>query len=204
MAQPEIRTTVRPDQLLSHPALVKEIDCLTVQPHELKQFDCKFAFPITQEGTLHGFCVWFDVVFDPFNCMKKKKKEEKDEEEEEEEEPKPKGLASCGNEVVTLTTAPGAEATHWKQTLILLPDGYGVDCDAVLSGAISFSASAENPRHYNISIALGDQEEEEEEGNSEKDEKRSEGVYAISFFLSKKSRFFLPVIWIETRHDEHS
>lgn len=58
---------------------------------------------------MHGFCVWFDVTFDPHHTYKSKSAAAQD----------------TGGQVVVLSTAPGEKPTHWKQTFILLPADRG-------------------------------------------------------------------------------
>ena len=49
--------------LLSEPQLVKEIDCQTAKPEDLKAFSQELKFVARKEGICHGFCFWFAFVF---------------------------------------------------------------------------------------------------------------------------------------------
>ncbi|QDZ23831.1 protein arginine N-methyltransferase [Chloropicon primus] len=50
--------------LLSEPQLVKEIDCQTAKPEDLKAFSQELKFVARKEGICHGFCFWFDCHFE--------------------------------------------------------------------------------------------------------------------------------------------
>ncbi len=99
-------------------------------------------------ATFHGFVIWFDVAFD----VGKGKDDTKS--------------------VITLSTAPEAEPTHWGQvdfnligicdlkvvwildeifqTLLLLDDSLDVMQDDTISGVMDFKQNEENKRHVDI------------------------------------------------------
>jgi len=147
MAQPEITRTVERDQLLSHPFLIKEINLLSVNPTHLRQIKRNFELPILRDEVMHGFCMWFDVTFDPSHTFKRSPTEK--------EAPAHQG----GLEVhVVLSTAPGEASTHWKQTLFLLPTDHGVmlTSDTIITGNLSMVTAQDNSRLYELSIELGE------------------------------------------------
>jgi hypothetical protein len=72
---------------------------------------------------MHGFCVWFDVTFDPHHTYNTKTTMAASAAAAE-EEAGDNGKRPSG-QVVVLSTAPGEKPTHWKQTFILLPADRG-------------------------------------------------------------------------------
>lgn len=51
--------------MLATPQQVKEIDLYKTTLDELKTFTAKLTFQNTQDlSVLHGFCIWFDVIFE--------------------------------------------------------------------------------------------------------------------------------------------
>jgi protein arginine N-methyltransferase 6 len=168
LAQPEI-CIVESSQLLSYPLLVKEIDCLTVQPTDLTHFSCPFSFPVKKDDTLHGFCAWFEVLFDTRASMSKQvaglQKESLHNNIHSSNADLDDVLSNSNGDdksnvgtsakTLSLSTAPGEADTHWKQTVVLLPEGYPVEQDECIDGVLTLSAAADNPRFYNISIQLG-------------------------------------------------
>jgi hypothetical protein len=47
----QIQITVEKEQLLSHPLLVKDIDCLSVSPQQLRRIKRNFELPILRYCT---------------------------------------------------------------------------------------------------------------------------------------------------------
>jgi hypothetical protein len=84
---------------------------------------------------MHGFCVWFDVTFDPHHTYKTKTTMAAAEEEAGDNGKRPSG------QVVVLSTAPGEKPTHWKQTFILLPAdrGFPVNPDTSTSPPLALA-----------------------------------------------------------------
>ena len=82
---------------------------------------------------------------------------------------------------VILSTSPFSPATHWKQTVIFLPQTIMVIKDVLLCCKVKMSQDASNKRHYNISIELkeegdlGDNDEDDDENtNDVEDEEDNE------------------------------
>lgn len=85
-------------------------------------------------GILQGLCLWFECTFPAGN----------------------------DGEPVILDTSPGKE-THWKQSLIMLPDHAvaSVDENQPIAVKISMEQHPINKRHYNIELEMLDAEQEE-------------------------------------------
>ena len=60
-----------------------------------------------------------------------------------------------------LSTAPNDEATHWKQTIIVLPAEIEVVKNEPIAFKLELKRDASNPRRYNIELNLLDAEETE-------------------------------------------
>jgi protein arginine N-methyltransferase 1 len=63
ITQPKV-THITEDQLLCDPQLLIKIDCMDVTAAELTFIRKRFNFVTKKEGTFHGFCVWFDCIFE--------------------------------------------------------------------------------------------------------------------------------------------
>ena len=112
---------IQSEQLLSDRVLVKHVDIKTVTVEELHCIFSQVVFPIKSDGILQGFCIWFDVVFEG------------------------------SEETVVLDTAPGLPGTHWKQTILLLPEHFEINEGIELPAMITIAADSDNHRHYNLS-----------------------------------------------------
>jgi len=79
-----------------------------------------------------------------------------------------------GRHSVVLNTSPSAEATHWKQTVALLPDALLVNRSAQLSCRVQLQRQE---RRYNISIELLDNDSEiSDDDENVENEEQSEDV----------------------------
>eukprot|EP01134_Creolimax_fragrantissima_P007574 CFRG7574T1 len=129
-------TDVLQNQLLSAPAKLAGFDMRTLTVAGLESFNARATFVPTENGVMHGICLWFTCDF----------------------------AGPLGNEddVTVLTTAPGltlAQATHWKQTVVMLGGAYGVERDDQIPVSLSFTKSQANSRFYTISVEFGGDDE---------------------------------------------
>jgi len=85
-------------------------------------FKKNFSFKCIRTDFMHAFICWFDVEFS--RCHKP----------------------------VTLTTSPASAYTHWKQTVFYLEDVLAVNIDDNISGWISCTPNAKNPRDMDIQV----------------------------------------------------
>uniref|UniRef100_A0A6A7FM38 type I protein arginine methyltransferase n=2 Tax=Hirondellea gigas TaxID=1518452 RepID=A0A6A7FM38_9CRUS len=96
--KPEV-CIVKPEHLLAKPACIKTLNLRWVDAEEIANIAENVFVSITKAGSYHGICVWFECDFDGIDY---------DEEGEE------------FGKLVTLSTSPSSEPTHWKQTVVLL------------------------------------------------------------------------------------
>ena len=68
-----------------------------------------------------------------------------------------------GDKPCLLSTGPNSEPTHWKQTVVLLPDALLVNRGDELQCKFLLEQSAHHPRRYNISIEIPEDDDESEE-----------------------------------------
>ena len=58
-----------------------------------------------------------------------------------------------------LSTAPTAEPTHWKQTVIVLPSSIEVNEKEPVAFELKLDRNSENPRRYNVAFTMLDASE---------------------------------------------
>ncbi|KAI1298192.1 type I protein arginine N-methyltransferase Rmt1 [Mortierella claussenii] len=85
-------------------------------------FKVPFSITATRDDYIHAFISWFDISFDA--CHKP----------------------------VTFSTAPYAQYTHWKQTVFYTKDAMTVKKDETITGELTCSPNARNPRDLDIII----------------------------------------------------
>ncbi|KAF2366962.1 S-adenosyl-L-methionine-dependent methyltransferase [Trinorchestia longiramus] len=165
--KPEV-CEVKPEQLLAQPVCIKTINLRWMDAEEITNFSDNFFVSITRDGPYHGLCLWFECDFD--------------------------GVEYGANgdqvgELVTLSTSPSAQPTHWKQTVVALgragvkhpstPENCNeiedcqlekhvdyirfieVEKDEIIGWSLEFEQSSSNVRHYTITLQMLDPEEDE-------------------------------------------
>ncbi|XP_013077111.2 uncharacterized protein LOC106063324 [Biomphalaria glabrata] len=65
-------------------------------------------------------------------------------------------------QILSLKTGPQDPPTHWKQTIIILPQAILVEGGTEVYCRLSMAQSPENKRHYNITLKLDDDSNEED------------------------------------------
>ena len=121
--------TIEPSQLVHDAQLIQSIDLRTVRIDDLRSMRAFCEFDIENTCIISGFCFWFDCYFSATNN-------------------------SSILRSTRLTTSPHASQTHWKQTMVFLPeDIYPLKGDTVPVN-IKLKQSSENRRHYNLTIAI--------------------------------------------------
>ncbi|KAL4228957.1 class I-like SAM-binding methyltransferase superfamily [Mactra antiquata] len=106
-----------------------QLDMKSVTVQCIEEISSDFSFTITKPGVslMHGFCAWFEVIFNPSN---------------------PDGIE------VSLNTGPHHDLTHWKQNLFLLNDPMKVKQDDIVSGTFTLSRNPEFRRHLRAILSL--------------------------------------------------
>jgi protein arginine N-methyltransferase 1 len=100
-------SVIDPTRFLAEPSCILELDLNNVQELDVKSYETGFCFNLNETGTLNGFGLWFDVLFN---------------------QTKPP---------VTLSTAPWLPPTHWAQALWILPTDIDVCQGDEVSGTFS-------------------------------------------------------------------
>uniref|UniRef100_A0A8C2G868 Protein arginine N-methyltransferase 3 n=1 Tax=Cyprinus carpio TaxID=7962 RepID=A0A8C2G868_CYPCA len=113
---------LKPETVISEPAVIKTIDCGTVTVSEL-EFTADFSLKITACTFCTAIVGYFDIFFDK----------------------------SCGNKVM-FSTAPDCTKTHWKQTVFLLESPIPVKTGEELPGQITVHKNRKDPRALLITL----------------------------------------------------
>lgn len=128
--KPEIMQ-VRPDNLLHEGSVVTWLDLNTVTVDDLNEISFNEVIVAQKNGRYQGVCLWFEVSFPEDD----------------------------NGDVVTLSTAPTSDLTHWKQTVILLPDQQQEHIelnDAVALKLCMKRAGEESLRRYYLELEILD------------------------------------------------
>lgn len=128
--KPEIME-VPANDLLHDGSVVAWYDLNTVTADDLNVVTFEEVIVAQRHGRYQGVCLWFEVSF-PENDV---------------------------GDQVTLSTAPTAEPTHWKQTVILLPDEQQEDIESNDAIALKLNmqrAGEESLRRYYIEVHILD------------------------------------------------
>jgi len=133
-SRPEV-TLVKADDILSKALRVVDLDLAWIGVEDIQELKSRHFTDVTSLDTTdyQGVCLWFDCDFQ----------------------------VDGGSEVVRLTTAPDAPATHWKQTVIVLPTPGTVEEGDVIGWDLKLVQSSINRRQYVIELELLDPETDE-------------------------------------------
>ena len=128
---------VKGERLLHEGHIMAWIDLKEVQCEDVDEFLMKEVIVIQNKGKYQGVCIWFDCSF-------------------------PTADSHIVNQVV-LSTSPNSPQTHWKQTVILLPDEACEEVEPLdpIAFGLSIKRNEENNRRYNIQLTMLDPHEEE-------------------------------------------
>lgn len=130
--QQPVITNLPVDEKLAEPQTVVDLNLYETTQEDVEQMYAKLSFNIVMDGTVHGFASWFDVDFQgPVGTSPKD---------------------SCTS--VTLSTAPEAAPTHWKQTVFFLPSAFTVQEGEIITCKLELSQDQANKRLYNISLEM--------------------------------------------------
>ena len=121
--------TIEPSQLVHEAQLIQSIDLRTIRIDDLRIMRSFCEFDIDNTCIISGFCFWFDCYFSSNNN-------------------------SSILRSTRLTTSPHSSKTHWKQTLVFLPeDIYPLKGETVPVN-IKLKQSIQNRRQYQLSIFI--------------------------------------------------
>ncbi|CAF3677628.1 unnamed protein product [Rotaria socialis] len=121
--------TIEPSQLVHDAQLIQSIDLRTVRIDELHSMRSFCEFTIDNTCIISGFCFWFDCYFstnDNSSILRSTR----------------------------LTTNPSSPKTHWKQTLVFLPEDIYPLKNDIVPVNIKLKQSATNRRQYDLTISI--------------------------------------------------
>ncbi|XP_055714227.1 uncharacterized protein LOC129808471 [Phlebotomus papatasi] len=130
--KPEIMQ-LHPSQLLHSGELLAWIDLKTVTREDVDDISETFLMLAQDYGNFQGVCIWFECTF-----------------------------PSVGDNLpITLSTSPRAEATHWKQTVIVLPDTsiLTVEPNEAMAYELSIKRNPSSARGYTLQLDQIDADE---------------------------------------------
>lgn len=115
---------LKPETVISEPAVIKTIDCGSVTVSEL-EFSADFTLKITLDTVCTAIVGFFDIFFD-MRCQNK----------------------------VEFSTSPKCPKTHWKQTVFILESPISVKAGDELTGQITVHKNKKDPRALLITLDL--------------------------------------------------
>ncbi len=130
--KPEILAVAERD-LLHDGTVMSWFDLKEVSLDDVSEINFKEVIVASSAGRYQGVACWFECEFPPDDS---------------------------GASVV-LSTSPFAPQTHWKQTVVVLPDHAQDDLEErdPIAFSLTFKRNQLNQRHYNIEMTLIDSEE---------------------------------------------
>ena len=113
--------------------LLHTYDIGTVKPEDLDIKESKFQLCLSkEETTLTGLCISFDCDF----------------------------KSDLLEHSVKLPTGPECTPTHWKQTVLYLPEPMILDCGKedqhVVEGKLTIARNSQNPRNLDFVLIIGE------------------------------------------------
>lgn len=130
--KPEI-LLVNEKDLLHEGTVMAWLDLKEVSRDDMSEINFKEVIVASASGRYQGVCIWFECEFPPDDS---------------------------GNSVV-LSTSPFSPQTHWKQTVVVLPDHAQDDVEErdPIAFSLTLKRNQLNHRQYNIEMTLIDSEE---------------------------------------------
>ncbi|XP_041984392.1 protein arginine N-methyltransferase 1 [Aricia agestis] len=125
--KPEIMQ-VCPDDLLAPSKVVAALDLKKVKISDVDEFSTEHVVGASRNGNFQGVCIWFECTFPQLT--------DKDQ--------------------VTLSTEPSCALTHWKQTVIFLPESIEVEKEEPIAYKLDMVRDSESHRRYKLELTLLD------------------------------------------------
>ncbi|OWR53005.1 Arginine methyltransferase 8 [Danaus plexippus plexippus] len=100
---------------------------------DLDCFSITHVAAVTKSAQYQGICLWFECYFPQVSS----------------------------DEQIVLKTGPNSASTHWKQTVILLPDELEVEEQEPIAFQLDMKRDLSNSRRYNLEFTMLDPEEAE-------------------------------------------
>lgn len=124
LAKPQPDYVLNPEDCLSEPCVLLNINMKTLKIEELERMSGPFEFHVKRDGILHGFTSWFSVQF--------------------------QNIENQGN--VELHTGPFNPLTHWKHTLFMLDEPIQIHKGDRVEGSAVFTRNPFWRRHLSVTL----------------------------------------------------
>lgn len=124
---------VSADDLLHSGVVLTWLDLAELRLEDLEEFQLKEVMAIQKQGKYQGICIWFECRFP----------------------------SSDDSQLTTLSTSPDSPPTHWKQTVVLLPDEAceTLDVGDPIAVCLNMKRNEFSSRRYDLQLTLLDQQE---------------------------------------------
>lgn len=128
--KPEVMI-VKPEQLLHQGNCLAWLDLRDVTLEEVNELTFKDVIVVERAGRFQGVCIWWECEFPIIDTVS-----------------------------VVLSTAPKNTPTHWKQTVVLLPEQSheNVDVRDPIAFSLCMRRSTQNNRFYQLHLDMLDQD----------------------------------------------
>eukprot|EP00243_Klebsormidium_subtile_P004084 TRINITY_DN17864_c0_g1_i1.p1 TRINITY_DN17864_c0_g1~~TRINITY_DN17864_c0_g1_i1.p1 ORF type:complete len:391 (+),score=68.75 TRINITY_DN17864_c0_g1_i1:232-1404(+) len=151
------------ENVLSWPAVIKRIDCTSATKDDVSKVEAAFKVTSMMMAELHGFVLWFDVNFpirsegSPDVDMVAPTEQgrvgsETGTSSQVNETVKSQNGSGKSDRMLTLSTAPEKQPTHWQQTILYIDEPIRIDQDDVIEGKVKLSRNAENERFIDMAL----------------------------------------------------
>lgn len=129
---PEI-LNVNESDLLHDGTVMAYLDLNDIQMDDVKEIEFKEVIVVDRPGRFQGVCIWFDCEF-PISTL---------------------NSDECST---VLSTSPKMSATHWKQTVIVLPEVAHEDVEEKdpIGFLLKMKRNTDNARRYTIELEIID------------------------------------------------
>jgi protein arginine N-methyltransferase 6 len=119
--------TLKKEDLLADEAVIAFLDLNDISSSDLDRFDFNEVIVAKKDGRFEGLCIWFDVFF------------------------------PSDNDETILSTHPQCEATHWKQTVVPIPEHIQtIEEQNPIAFKLIIQRHPEHFRRYNILLEILD------------------------------------------------